>query len=96
MGRLVVGVSFGDKAADSLDPTISRSAMSGEIDRTVVMAAYEYDTGAKMRLSPSLAVAMPVFSKWNKLSYTVQLRQGIEFNDGTPFNAQAVVAPDVP
>ena len=37
-----------------------------------------------------LAAALPVLSK-DKLSYTVQLRQGIKFNDGTPFNAQAVV-----
>src|SRR5947208_1522094 len=28
----------------------------------------------------------------DKLTYTIQLRQGIEFNDGTPFNAQAVIA----
>ena len=27
----------------------------------------------------------------DKLTYTIPLRQGIEFNDGTPFNAQAVV-----
>ena len=40
---------------------------------------------------PVLAAALPVLSK-DKLSYTVQLRQGVQFNDGTPFNAQAVVA----
>ena len=37
-----------------------------------------------------LAAALPVLSK-DKLSYTIQLRKGIKFNDGTPFNAQAVV-----
>ncbi len=37
-----------------------------------------------------LAAALPVLSK-DKLTYTIQLRQGIVFNDGTPFNAQAVV-----
>ena len=40
---------------------------------------------------PLLAAAPPVLSK-DKLTVTIQLRQGIEFNDGTPFNAQAVVA----
>jgi peptide/nickel transport system substrate-binding protein len=37
-----------------------------------------------------LAAALPVLSK-DKLGYTIQLRQGVLFNDGTPFNAQAVV-----
>ena len=37
-----------------------------------------------------LAAALPVLSK-DKLSYTIQLRKGVQFNDGTPFNAQAVV-----
>ncbi len=39
---------------------------------------------------PVLAAGLPVLSK-DKRTYTVQLRKGIEFNDGTPFNAQAVV-----
>src|SRR5262249_32544080 len=39
---------------------------------------------------PWLAAALPTLSR-DKLTYTVQLRQGILFNDGTPFNAQAVV-----
>src|SRR5262249_25619015 len=45
----------------------------------------------KLRLAPVLAAALPVLSK-DKLSYTIQLQQGVLFNDGTPFNAQAVVA----
>jgi peptide/nickel transport system substrate-binding protein len=39
---------------------------------------------------PQLAAALPVVSK-NKLTYAIALRKGIVFNDGTPFNAQAVV-----
>ena len=49
-----------------------------------------YELDAKQQLAPVLAAALPVLSK-DKLSYTIQLRQGIQFNDGTPFNAQAVV-----
>ena len=49
-----------------------------------------YDYDAKLQLVPVLAAALPVLSK-DKLSYTIQLRKGIQFNDGTPFNAQAVV-----
>ena len=51
--------------------------------------SYAYNHG-KLELAPVLAAALPALSK-DKLSYTVQLRQGIQFNDGTPFNAQAVV-----
>jgi peptide/nickel transport system substrate-binding protein len=40
---------------------------------------------------PLLAASQPQLSK-DKLSYTIQLRQGVQFNDGTPVNAQAVVA----
>ena len=49
-----------------------------------------YDTNGKSQLVPELAAALPAISK-DKLTYTIQLRQGIQFNDGTPFNAQAVV-----
>ena len=50
---------------------------------------YTYDS--KQQLVPVLAAALPVPSK-DKLSYTVQVRKGIEFNDGTPLDAQAVAA----
>jgi peptide/nickel transport system substrate-binding protein len=39
---------------------------------------------------PELAAALPKISK-DKLTYTIPLRQGVQFNDGTPFNAPAVV-----
>jgi peptide/nickel transport system substrate-binding protein len=48
-----------------------------------------YDDHSK-QLIPVLAAALPVLSK-DKLNYTIQLRRGVMFNDGTPFNAQAVV-----
>jgi peptide/nickel transport system substrate-binding protein len=86
-GTLVVGqIRF--SAPDTLDPTLSRSASSVEIYKAICERLYEYD--ARYRLIPLLAAAPPVLSK-DKLSYTVQLRKGIQFNDGTPFNAQAVV-----
>ena len=39
---------------------------------------------------PAARRPVPVVSQ-DKLSYTIQLRKGVLFNDGTPFNAQAVV-----
>ncbi len=85
-GVLVVGLSRGDP--DSLDPTVGRSSSSIQIFPAMCQRLYEFD--ANKQLVPELAAALPVLSK-DKLSYTIQLRQGVEFNDGTPFDAQAVV-----
>ena len=85
-GALVVGLSGGDP--DSLDPTVARSISAHRIELAICERLYEYD--ARLQVTPVLAAAVPVLSK-DKLSYTIQLRQGIQFNDGTPFNAQAVV-----
>ena len=49
-----------------------------------------YDRNAKFELVPVLAASLAQLSK-DKLSYTIQLRKGVLFNDGTPFDAQAVV-----
>jgi peptide/nickel transport system substrate-binding protein len=85
-GTLVVGLR-GD--ADSLDPTVSRSPQTTfPIFQT--MCQQLYGTNSKLQRVPVLATSLPVMSA-DKLSYTIQLRQGVQFNDGTPFNAQAVV-----
>jgi peptide/nickel transport system substrate-binding protein len=86
-GTLVVGLSRSDPP--TLDPTLARAAGAGEIFLTMCLRLYELD--AKQEYAPVLAASLPVLSK-DKLSYTVRLRQGVLFNDGTPFNAQAVVA----
>ena len=49
-----------------------------------------YDLDAKAQIVPQLASALPTISK-DKLTVTIPLRKGIKFNDGTPFNADAVV-----
>jgi peptide/nickel transport system substrate-binding protein len=85
-GVLVVGLANGDP--DSLDPTVSHGISPNVIYGAMCETLYTYD--ARYRLVPVLAAAAPALSK-DKLSYTVQVRQGIQFNDGTPFNAQAVV-----
>src|SRR5437870_2192148 len=85
-GTLVVGVSTGDP--DTLDPALSQSFASAEILRSFCERLYDFNS--KSQIVPQLATALPVVSK-DKLTYTIPLRQGVEFNDGTPFNAQAVV-----
>jgi peptide/nickel transport system substrate-binding protein len=88
-GTLVVGIS-GDP--DTLDPTVSRTSQAVTIYQTMCVRLYETaENHGSLELTPVLAASLPVLSP-DKLSYTVQLRQGILFNDGTPLNAAAVVA----
>jgi peptide/nickel transport system substrate-binding protein len=77
---------------DSLDPTVSRTPFASGIQQAMCLRLYEFASNhGKLELDPILAAAPPSISA-DKLSYTVELRKGIEFNDGTPFNAQSVVA----
>jgi peptide/nickel transport system substrate-binding protein len=85
-GVLVVGVTYGDP--DSLDPAVNVGFAPLEIFRTIAERLYDFD--AKGRSYPELASALPTISP-DGLTYTIPLRKGVEFNDGTPFNAQAVV-----
>jgi peptide/nickel transport system substrate-binding protein len=86
-GTLVVGMSQGD--VQTLDPTLNRMPVSNNQVFSVICEQL-YRTNRKLDLVPQLAASLPELSK-DKLTYTVQLRQGIRFNDGTPFNAHAVV-----
>jgi peptide/nickel transport system substrate-binding protein len=85
-GVLVYGQALA--APDSLDPTLYHSIGSSEIFGAICEGMYTTDQ--KLNVVPQLAASMPTISS-DKLTYTIQLRQGIVFNDGTPFNAQAVV-----
>src|SRR5262249_11926630 len=70
-------------------PTVSAGrAVSNLGYRTICEGLYQFD--ARSQVAPWLAAALPSLSA-DKLTYTVRLREGIVFNDGTPFNAQAVV-----
>jgi peptide/nickel transport system substrate-binding protein len=85
-GTLVIGLTAGEP--DVLDPTLART-FSG---REVFLAFCEklYDLNSKAQIVPQLASALPKLSK-DQLTMTIPLRKGIKFNDGTPFNADAVV-----
>jgi peptide/nickel transport system substrate-binding protein len=85
-GTLVIGLA---EEPDALDPTLARTF----VGRIVFLHMCEklYDLNAKLRIVPQLAAALPQVSK-DKLTYTIRLRTGIKFNDGTAFNAAAVKA----
>ncbi|HEX4525725.1 MAG TPA: ABC transporter substrate-binding protein [Gaiellaceae bacterium] len=85
-GTVVVGLTAGEP--DALDPTLARTFSGREVFLTFCEKLY--DLNAKAQIVPQLASALPTISK-DKLTVTIPLRTGIRFNDGTPFNAAAVV-----
>ncbi len=85
-GTLVVGLTAGEP--DALDPTLARTFSGREVFLTFCEKLY--DLNAKAQIVPQLASALPTISK-DKLTVTIPLRTGIKFNDGTAFNAAAVV-----
>ncbi len=85
-GTLTVGV---DREFRGFDPLTVIYLQKG--DRSVVMAIEErlFDLDDKGRLVPELALSATP-SEDGK-AWTIKLRQGVSFHDGTPFNADAVV-----
>lgn len=82
-GTLVIGLS---EDPDALDPTLARTF----VGRIVFLHMCEklYDLDAKLHIIPQLAAALPQVSK-DKLTYTIKIRSGAKFNDGTPLTAAA-------
>ena len=72
---------------DELDPTISSSFVSRMV--FAHMCEKLYDVDGELGLVPQLAAALPQVSRDGK-TVTIRLREGIRFNDGTPFDAAAV------
>jgi peptide/nickel transport system substrate-binding protein len=88
-GVLVVGLSRGD--VDTLDPTVSQTFSPIVIYPAMCETLYRSVPNHGLpETVPQLAASLPQIST-DRLRYTVQLRKGILFNDGTPLNAQAVV-----
>jgi peptide/nickel transport system substrate-binding protein len=85
-GTLVIGMTAGEP--DVLDPSLARTFSGREVFTTFCEKLY--DLNGKAQIVPQLAAALPAISK-DKLTVTIPLRKGIKFNDGTPFNAAAVV-----
>jgi peptide/nickel transport system substrate-binding protein len=83
-GNVTVGLAG---APDALDPTTG----STFVGRTVFanMCQKLYDINAQTTIVPQLAASLPVITNGGR-TYSIQLRPGLKFNDGTPFNAAAV------
>ncbi|MBM0226734.1 MULTISPECIES: ABC transporter substrate-binding protein [Micromonospora] len=72
---------------DVLDPTLANTFVA----RVVFTSFCEklYDADDKLNLVPQLAAELPKVSA-DALTVTIPLRKGVTFNDGTPFDAEAV------
>jgi peptide/nickel transport system substrate-binding protein len=83
-GSITVGLA---SAPDALDPTTA----STFVGRTVFanMCQKLYDINEQLNIMPQLAASLPVITDGGR-TYTIQLKPGLKFNDGTPFNAAAV------
>lgn len=73
----------------TLDPADAYELFPATLLYNLGERLYTYDLDATT-LTPQLATALPQVSE-DGLTYTIPLRQGVVFHDGTPFNAAAMV-----
>ncbi len=76
---------------DSFDPAVDNTQFGYWMISNIYETLYTYpfNSSAIDPLVPLLAVGQPSISADGK-NYTIELRQGITFHDGTPFNASCV------
>lgn len=84
--RISVGTTLKPR---TLDPADSYELAGLNIIYNVAESLYTYELGGT-EIKPLLATEMPQVSE-DGLTYTIPLRQGVTFHDGTPFNAEAMV-----
>src|ERR1700693_746172 len=78
-------------AADptGLDPEAVLNNTSGFVMATIYDGLIRYKPGT-VEVEPGLAQSWDISP--DALTYTFHLRQGVKYQDGTPFNAQALIA----
>jgi len=72
----------------TLDPADSYEIIGLNLIYNLGDSLYTYEPGTT-NLKPQLATAMPEISE-DGITYTIPLRDGVKFHDGTPFNAEAM------
>jgi peptide/nickel transport system substrate-binding protein len=84
-GLITVGTT---QKPRTLDPADAYELRSIALIRNLSDRLYTYDPGST-ELKPQLATALPKLSA-DGLTYTISLRKGVVFHDGTLFNAAAM------
>ena len=85
-------LSFLQDPGQPPDPDVYYAGSGLLLTRNMYQGLLTYKAGTAARvLEPELATSWTVSA--NKLVYTLQLRQGVVFHDGTPFTS-AAIAPD--
>ena len=84
-GRITVGTTLKPR---TLDPADNYELAGVNVNSNLGDTLYTYKLGTG-ELIPQLATTMPKVSK-DGLTYTIPLRKGVVFHDGTPFNAEAM------
>ncbi|MBD2678129.1 MULTISPECIES: ABC transporter substrate-binding protein [Nostoc] len=84
-GRITIGTTAKPR---TLDPADAYELAALGLVFNMSDRLYTYEPGS-IEIKPQLATALPKVSQ-DGLTYTIPLRQGVVFHDGTPFNAQAM------
>lgn len=84
-GRIVLGTTA---TVSTIDPADAYAIFSGNLLYNLGDRLYSYKLGTN-DLQPQLATALPQVSS-DALTYTIPLRQGVVFHDGTRFDAKAM------
>ncbi|BAY48323.1 oligopeptide ABC transporter, periplasmic oligopeptide-binding protein [Scytonema sp. HK-05] len=84
-GRITIGTTLNPR---TLDPADAYELQSLGLVYNMSDRLYDYEPGST-EVKPQLATALPKVSQ-DGLTYTIPLRQGVVFHDGTPFNAEAM------
>ncbi|HYW18753.1 MAG TPA: ABC transporter substrate-binding protein [Nodularia sp. (in: cyanobacteria)] len=84
-GRITVGTTLKPR---TLDPADTYELASLSLVLNMSDRLYNYEPGST-EIKPQLATALPQVSA-DGLTYTIPVRQGVVFHDGTSFNAKAM------
>lgn len=83
--RIVLGTTLKPR---TLDPADAYELASLSLIYNMSDRLYTYEPG-NTEIKPQLATALPKVST-DGLTYTIPIREGVVFHDGTPFNAEAM------
>ena len=87
VGTAVDELVIGMVGEPNMDPAATADLISWEVKNNTMSGMYGFT--AQNELLPLLAVGPPTIST-DKLEYTIQLREGLLFADGTPLNGNVV------